>query len=63
VDSTFHIPRDWEGVWNAIAAHFVECILDGVPCQAPLRHGLIVQEMMEAVLESAETGREVALSW
>jgi predicted dehydrogenase len=63
VDSTFHIPKDWEGVWNAIAAHFVECILDGVPCQAPLRHGLIVQEMMEAVLESAETGREVALSW
>ena len=50
-------------MWNAIAAHFVECILDGVPCQAPLRHGLIVQEMMEAVLESAETGREVALSW
>jgi hypothetical protein len=62
VDSIFHVPKDWEGVWNAIAAHFVECIPDGVPCQAPLCHGLIVQEMMEAVLESAETGREVALS-
>ena len=32
-----------------------------VPCQAPLRHGLIVQRMMEGVLRSAETGHEVAL--
>lgn len=47
--------------WHAIADHFVACILDGVQCQAPLRHGLIVQEMMEALLESAETGREVAV--
>jgi hypothetical protein len=26
-----------------------------------VRHGLIVQEMMEALLESAATGREVRL--
>ena len=45
--------------WDNIAAHFIECILDGVECQAPLRHGLIVQEMMEGLLRSAETGREV----
>jgi predicted dehydrogenase len=48
-------------VWDHIAAHFVECVLDSVPCQAPLRHGLIVQAMMEALLESARTGREVRL--
>jgi len=47
--------------WPAIAAHFIACILDGVPCQAPLRHGLIVQHMMEGLLESARTGREVRL--
>ncbi len=47
--------------WDNIAAHFIECILDGVPCAAPLRHGLIVQEMMEALLTSAESGREVTL--
>lgn len=45
--------------WDHIAAHLIECILDGVDCQAPLRHGLIVQEMMEALLKSAETGVEV----
>jgi predicted dehydrogenase len=47
--------------WDNIADHFIACILDGVECQAPLRHGLIVQEMMEALLKSAETGQEVRL--
>jgi predicted dehydrogenase len=45
--------------WDKIADHFIECILDGVPCQAPLRHGLIVQEMMEGLLASADSGKEV----
>jgi predicted dehydrogenase len=48
--------------WDKIADHFIECILDGVPCEAPLRHGLIVQEMMEALLSSAEKGHEVRLN-
>ena len=48
--------------WNAIADHFISCILDGAPCQAPLRHGLIVQEIMEGLLRSAEIGQEVRLS-
>ncbi|MGQ9611066.1 MAG: Gfo/Idh/MocA family protein [bacterium] len=47
--------------WDNIANHFIECILDGKECQAPLRHGLIVQQMMEAVLKSAETGKEIRL--
>lgn len=47
--------------WDKVADHFIECILDGVACQAPLRHGLIVQEMMEALLESAQSGHEVRL--
>ncbi len=49
------------GSWDAIADHFISCILDGAECQAPLRHGLIVQEMLEAVLKSGETGREVRI--
>jgi predicted dehydrogenase len=48
--------------WNRIADHFIACILDGIQCQAPLRHGLIVQSMMEGLLRSAETGREVVFS-
>ena len=53
--------KDILGAWGAIADHFIACILDGVECKAPLRHGLIVQEMMEALLESAKTGSEVRL--
>ena len=51
-------PRDMD----MIANHFIECILDGKECMAPLRHGLIVQQMMEALLKSAETGKEVRIS-
>jgi len=47
------------GSWNNIANHFIECILDGKECTAPLRHGLIVQGMMEALLKSGETGKTV----
>ena len=59
-DIHVELPKGPE-VWDRIADHFIACIFDGVECQAPLRHGLIVQEMMEALLQSAETGREVRL--
>ncbi|HHX66103.1 MAG TPA: Gfo/Idh/MocA family oxidoreductase [Chloroflexi bacterium] len=59
-DITVELPRKVDAV-DHIAAHFVECILDGVECRAPLRHGLIVQQMMEALLKSGETGKEVVL--
>jgi len=47
--------------WDILAEHFIACILDGVTCTAPLRDGLIVQEMMETLLHSAEIGREIYL--
>ncbi|MBN1874171.1 MAG: hypothetical protein JXA33_08060 [Anaerolineae bacterium] len=59
-DITVNLP-DGPKPWDHIAGHFIDCILDGISCQAPLRHGLIVQEMMEALLESAQTGKEVQL--
>jgi len=45
--------------FDLVADHFIDCVLDGVPCKAPLRHGLIVQGMMEGLLRSAELGREI----
>ena len=58
-DTEIHVPRSARGQWDRIAAHFIDCILDGVACRAPLRHGLIVQRMMEAVLDSGKKGKEV----
>ena len=62
LDITFDgLTKERSETWNAIADHFIACIVDGVSCEAPLRHGLIVQEMMEGLLTSAETGRELQL--
>jgi predicted dehydrogenase len=61
VDKAVNLPKG-PSAWDNIAAHFIECILDGTPCEAPLRHGLLVQQMMEAVLRSAETGREIRMA-
>jgi len=60
VDMAVSLPKGPEP-WDSIAGHFIECILDGKKCAAPLRHGLIVQQMMEALLKSAETGKEIRL--
>jgi predicted dehydrogenase len=59
-DTTVNLPKPPD-VWGVIAGHFIDCILDDVECQAPLRHGMIVQAMLEAVLKSAQTSREVRL--
>ena len=59
-DTTIEIPKR-PSSWDRIAGNFIDCILNGAECVAPLRHGLIVQEMMEAILQSAETGQEVRL--
>jgi len=57
-DISVELPKG-PSVWDRIADHFIACILDGEECEAPLRHGLIVQEMMEGLLRSAKTGREI----
>ncbi len=40
---------------------FIDCCLDGTENPAPLEHGLIVQQMLDAIYKSSETGREVKL--
>lgn len=56
-NETVELPKG-PSAWAHIAGHFIACILDGKKCEAPLRHGLIVQQMMEALLRSAKEGRE-----
>lgn len=61
-DVDLKLPKSkYNETWDAIADHFIECILDDVECKAPLRHGLIVQQMMEGLLKSGETGRAVEI--
>jgi predicted dehydrogenase len=60
-DITVKLPKK-KAAWDSIAEHFVDCILDGKKCTAPLSHGYKVQKMMEALLKSAKTGREVRIT-
>lgn len=59
-DISMKVPKG-PTAWDNVAGHFIECVLDGVPCSAPLRHGMIVQQMLEALLRSAATGREAVV--
>jgi len=61
-DTTIKIPQRPTAAWDNVAAHFIDGILDGTKCQAPLRHGYMVQQMMEGMLESGRTGKEVRLA-
>ncbi len=54
--------RDKDQAWLNVASHFVACILDDITCEAPLRHGLQVQRMMEGLLISAAQGVPVDLT-
>ncbi len=59
-DTVIHVPKQ-PSSWVNIANHFISSVLDGTPCGAPLRHGLIIQQILEALLQSASSGREVAI--
>ena len=41
--------------------HFIDCVRTGKPSQAPGEHGLLVQQMLDGIYKSAETGREVRI--
>lgn len=41
--------------------HFVECILDGKPCISSGEDGLVIQQMLDAIYESAEKKKEVKI--
>jgi len=60
-DQTVALPDKDTTSWDTLAGHFIDCIVDGIPCEAPLRDGLAVQGMMEALLRSAKLGREVRM--
>ena len=60
-DTSVGLEGRGDQAWDNVADHFIACILDGIECEAPLANGLAVQQMMEAVLKSARTGREIRL--
>jgi predicted dehydrogenase len=48
-------------IFNYEIAHFVDCIINKTPCRAPARDGVVLMQMIDAIYESARTGREVII--
>ncbi len=41
--------------------HFVDCVQTRNPSEAPGEHGVLVQQILNGIYRSAETGREVPI--
>ncbi|NMA83375.1 MAG: Gfo/Idh/MocA family oxidoreductase [Epulopiscium sp.] len=48
-------------IFNRQVSHFVDCILEGKPCRNPGEDGVEIMKILDAIYESAETGREVII--
>ena len=59
-DQQVQLPAQKQG-FDLMAEEFIAGALDGGEVRAPLRHGLVVQQMIEAILKSGETGKEVPI--
>lgn len=56
------VPEDtWQPAFERETAHFVDCVLSGEKPISGVDDGVTVQRMLNAIYESAETGREVQL--
>jgi predicted dehydrogenase len=42
-------------------AHFVDCVVNKTSCRAPAHDGVVLMQMIDAIYESARTGREVSI--
>lgn len=54
--------NDWfNAIFKNEIAHFVDCIVNGTECLSPAEDGLELMKILDAVYESARTGREVVV--
>ena len=47
--------------FTAEMEHFVDCCLNGTPCNASAEDGLEIMKILDAIYESARTGHEVII--
>ncbi|MBE6606793.1 MAG: Gfo/Idh/MocA family oxidoreductase [Ruminococcaceae bacterium] len=64
-DLTPHIGdlKDSKDAFVAEIEHFVDCIKNGTPCRATAEDGIIVMKILDAIYESAKTGKEVEIKY
>ena len=52
---------DFNGLFEGEISHFLDCIIDGVPCKSPAEDGVTIMKILDAIYESARTGHEVII--
>jgi len=53
---------NFEGLFEKEIAHFIDCIQNETACISPAEDGVAIMRILDAVYESAATGREVVIS-
>ncbi|MBQ3140720.1 MAG: Gfo/Idh/MocA family oxidoreductase, partial [Clostridia bacterium] len=51
----------FDGLFQNEIDHFVDCVVNGIPCRAPAEDGVTLMKILDAVYESARTGHEVVI--
>ncbi|NMA84566.1 MAG: Gfo/Idh/MocA family oxidoreductase [Epulopiscium sp.] len=51
----------FESNFNREIAHFIDCLVNDTPCLNPAEDGLELMKILDAIYESAKTGREVLI--
>lgn len=51
----------FDGLFEREIAHFVDCVRNSKPSRAPAHDGVILMKMIDAIYESAQTGKEVII--
>jgi predicted dehydrogenase len=52
---------DWERSINREVNHFVDCLVNGVPCISPAVDAIAVMKIIDAIYKSSETGTLITL--
>ena len=56
-----YVGSGFEGLFKNETRHFLDCVIDNIPCKAPAEDGIMLMKILDAVYKSAETGHEVAI--
>lgn len=52
---------NFNGLFNREIAHFADCVRTGNPCRSTAADGVAVMQILDAIYESAKTGKEVSI--
>ncbi|HRX42346.1 MAG TPA: Gfo/Idh/MocA family oxidoreductase, partial [Clostridia bacterium] len=54
-------PNEFESMFGREISHFIDCVKGRSQCISPVEDGVELMRILDAVYESASTGREVRL--